>query len=236
MKNILILHGWGSSKKKWQKVKEILSGHGLKVVIPDFPGFGENPSSSQPWSVDDYVEWVRIFCEKENLSQFFLLGHSFGGRIAIKFAVKYPEKISGLILCGAPAIKDELEIKYLLAKALAKFFPKLSFLPFYQFFRKIFYKYFLRKTDYLKLEGIMKETYKKVIAEDLVLYLPQIKTKTLILWGKKDNFVSVKLAFLIEDKIPNSKLMIFPKVGHNLHSEAPEKLSETLLKFLENKL
>lgn len=234
MTTLIILHGWGSSSQKWQGVQEILSNQeGIRVIVPDLPGFGENPPPQNPWSVNDYLEWVRSFCEKENLSQFFLLGHSFGGRIAIKFAVKYPERISGLILCGAPAIKDKLNIKLLSARALAKFSSKFSFIPFYNFFRKSFYKYFLRKTDYIQLEGgIMKETFKKVIAEDLASYLPQIKSKTLILWGEKDDFVSVKLASLIKDRISNSKLIIFPKVGHSPHLEIPDKFSGVILKFL----
>ena len=231
MSTILILHGWGSCAKRWQKVKEILTEQGLKVIVPDLPGFGENPSPSQPWSVDDYMEWVKKF--SQGFSPFFLLGHSFGARIAIKFAVKYPEKISGLILCGAPAIKDKLNIKHITIRALAKFSSKFSFFPFYQFFRKIFYKYILRKTDYLKTQGIMKETFKKVIAEDSLPYLCQIKTKTLIIWGEKDDYVSVKLAPIIKNKIPNSDLKIFPEIGHSPHIECPEKLCEIILDFLK---
>ena len=229
---ILILHGWGSCAKRWQKVKEILTKQSLKVVVPDLPGFGDNPSPSKPWSVDDYVEWVKKFSSGIN-KPFFLLGHSFGGRIAIKFAAKYPEKIQGLILCGVPAIKDKLNIKYITVRALSKFSSKFSFLPFYQFFRKIFYQYILGKTDYLKTQGIMKETYKKVITEDSLPYLSQIKTKTLIIWGEKDDYVSVKLAPLIKDKILNSGLEILRNIGHSPHIEAPEKLCKIILDFLK---
>ncbi len=241
MPTILILHGWGSCAKRWQKVKEILTKQGLKVIVPDLPGFGDNPSPSQPWSIDDYVEWVKNFSSGFD-KPLFLLGHSFGGRIAIKFSAKYPEKISGLILCGAPAIKDKLNIKHITVRALAKFSSKFSFLPFYQFFRKnflfsffrkIFYKYILGKTDYLKAQGIMKETFKKIIAEDSLPYLSQIKTKTLIIWGEKDNYVSVKLAPIIKAQISNSDLKILPKIGHSPHIECPEKLCEIILDFLK---
>jgi len=234
MATLLILHGWGSCAERWEKVKKILVQQGLKVIIPNLPGFGKAQPPSQPWSVDDYVEWVKELSEKNNLSQFFLLGHSFGGRIAIKFAIKYPQKISGLILSGVPAIKEKLNIKLHTARALAKFSSRFSFLPFYNFFRKIFYQYLLRNTDYLQVEGMMKETYKRIIAEDLSPYLSQIKLKTLILWGERDDFVSAKLAPLIKDKIPNSKLIIFPKLRHSLHREIPENLAEIIIKFLQD--
>ncbi len=228
MATILILHGWGSSQKKWDKVKEILIQQGIKVLLPDLPGFGENPPPKVPWGVDDYVEWVKNY--SKNFAPFFLLGHSFGGRLAIKFALKYPEKILGLILAGVPAIKSKRPSN--LANFVIKILSKFSFLPFYQFLRKIFYLYFLRKTDYFQINGVMKETFKKIIGEDLSSHLPLIKTKTLILWGEKDDYVPKRVAFLIKEKIPDSKLMIFPGVKHSPYSEIPEKLAETIIEFL----
>ncbi len=227
MPTILILHGWGSCAKKWHEVKEILTARGLKVIVPDLPGFGENPAPTNPWAVDDYVEWVKKF--SQDFAPFFLLGHSFGGRLAVQFAAKYPEKILGLILSGAPAIKKEAAVKNFTVKILSKF----SFIPFYQFFRKIFYKYLLKKTDYILLQGAMKETFKKIVSEDLSSYLPQIKAKTLLLWGDEDDYVPVKLAYLIKEKIPDSKLIIFPEVKHSPHLEIPEKLSEILANFIQ---
>ncbi|MAF43529.1 MAG: hypothetical protein CMI54_05095 [Parcubacteria group bacterium] len=229
MPTLLILHGWGSSSKKWQKVRKILTSQGLNVLVPDLPGFGNASLPSKPWSVNDYVEWIREFSEKENLSQFFLLGHSFGGRIAIKFSVKYPEKVSGLILSGVPAIRKKMETEENLAGILSK----LSFIPGYQFLRKLFYKYILRKTDYIKLKGVMKETFKKIVAEDLAVYLPQIKAKTLILWGDKDDYVPVKTASLIKERVINSEMIIFPGSGHSLQKEIPDKLSESMLNFIK---
>lgn len=230
MARILILHGWGSSAKKWARVKEILTKSGCEVIVPDLPGFGENPPPKEPWAVDDYVEWVKNY--SKNFAPFFLLGHSFGGRLAIKFAAKYPENVLGLILSGVPAIKSKRQskVKNFVVKILSKF----SFLPFYQFLRKNFYIYFLRKTDYIRLKGeVITETFKKIIGEDLSPYLPQIKTKTLILWGEKDDYVPVKMAGLIKDRILASDLIIFPNVKHTPYLEIPEKLAETILNFIK---
>lgn len=256
MKRILILHGWGSSQKKWAKVKEILIQRGIEVFVPDLPGFGENPPPNRSWSVDDYVEWVKNYCEDFVLQKFrlrrnfcktgeisernfahvppfFLLGHSFGGRIAIKFAQKYPENILGLILLAVPAIKSRKQSS--VKNFVIKIFARFSFLPFYRFFRKIFYLYFLRKTDYIRLKGeAIRGTFRKIIDEDLSNYLPQIKTKTLILWGEKDDYVSVKIAGLIKGQIPDSKLIIFPDVKHSPYLEIPEKLAETIVNFLKS--
>lgn len=111
--NILVLHGWGGSSKSWLKVKELLEQKGSKVFVPDLPGFGEEPEPPKPWSGIDYLDWVKKYSEKEGLSQFFLLGHSFGGGLSISFASLYPEKILGLILVDSARVgmKKNLSIR-----------------------------------------------------------------------------------------------------------------------------
>ncbi|MDP2864579.1 MAG: alpha/beta hydrolase [bacterium] len=227
MNNILILHGWGSRAKNWSRVKELLENQGYKVFVPDLPGFGENSPLSRAWAIDDYVEWVSDFCEKNNLSQFFLLGHSFGGGLAIKYTLKYPEKIKKLFLV-APAIRRKKTFKKEILKKLSVFFPKLSFL------RKIFYRLLFLKSDYPYVQGgIMKETYLRVIKEDLSDNLSNISISTVIIWGEKDNVTPLKDAYLINKEIKGSKLEIIKGGRHVPNMETPEILAEKIKEFLK---
>jgi len=228
-KTLIILHGWGSSKEKWEKVKEILEKKGVKVFVPDLPGFKEE--LEQVWRLDDFVGWVENFIEKHRISVFFLLGHSFGGRVAIKFAFKHPEKLKGLILVSAAGLRPK-SIWLSLIASISSFFKIFSFLPGYETLRKIFYKFILRKTDYFKLKGKMKETFKEIIKEDLTPYLSQIKVPTLILWGEKDKITPLRDGLLMKEKIENSELKILPKVGHAPYLEIPERLSADIFNFL----
>ncbi len=221
---VLILHGWDSSIKSWLKVQQLLAEKGFKVIVLDLPGFGKSMIPLRPWSVEDYSNFVLKLVQKLELSNFFLFGHSFGGRIAIKFAAKYPDKLTGLILCGAPIGRSDVKSSSLILK-MAKFAKKFSFLPGFQSFRKIFYKYILKKTDYFELKGVMKETFKKIVSEDLSSFLTEIRIETLLLWGEKDEIEVVKIL--------NSELIIFPRIGHNPHLEIPEKLVETIEDFLK---
>lgn len=233
MPTILILHGWGSSAKRWSKVKEILTEKGLKVIIPDLPGFGENPPPPNPWSVDNYVEWVKKF--SQNFAPFFLAGHSFGGRVAIKFAIQYPEKIKSLILCSSAGIRPNPGFKTIIIFWLAKIgnaiFTSKILARFKDGARNLFY-IFLRHHDYVKADGAMKETIKKVLDEDLLNDLSKIKVKTLLIWGERDKLVPLKYAQVFKEKIENSELEIIPKIGHSPHLEVPEKLSEILVNFI----
>jgi len=227
MKKLVILHGWQSSKEKWQKVKEAFEKEELEIIAPDLPGFKKANQLKLPWNLDNYVNWLKDFCDRFP-EPFFLLGHSFGGRIAIKFAVKYPEKLKGLILVSAAGIRKG---KPLISK-IVPLFKKFSFLPGYYFFRKVFYKFVLRKTDYLEAKGTMKETFKKVIAEDLTSYLSKIKIPTLILWGQKDKITPLNNAYLMNKEIPVSTLEIIPGAGHEINLTHPEELVKFIRDFI----
>lgn len=234
---VLILHGWGGSSVSWLLVQKILTEKGFKVIIPDFPGFGKSTTPQKPWTVDDYVRWFKDFIEEMKIREpFFLLGHSFGGRVAIKFAVDYQEKIKSLILCSSAGIKPDKNFKikmfYFFGRVGDYLFSKGPFLKFKDRARDAFYQ-IIRQKDYLKVKGTMRETIKKILAEDLFGYLAQIKTETLILWGKTDKIVPVKYAYLMKEKISNSKLIILPKIGHSPHLETPEKFTKEILQFIK---
>lgn len=221
MNPILILHGWGSCAKNWGKVKELLEKGGFQVFVPDLPGFGQNPSPATAWNIDNYVEWVKDFTEKNNLGQFFLLGHSFGGSVAAKYSLRYPEDINKLFLAASAGIRKKTREK--------DFFKKVS--PLFRSFsllKMIFYRFFV-KSDYQYTLGTMRETYLNVINEDISALFSQIKVPTVIIWGKKDDITPISDAYFINKEIKNSQLEILPGIGHRIRVEAPELLLEKII-------
>ncbi|MFH1462453.1 MAG: alpha/beta hydrolase [bacterium] len=232
---VLILHGWGGSSDSWVKVQEILAGQGYKVICPDLPGFGRTVPPSSPWSVKDYTDFIVDFLKELEVDRFFLFGHSFGGRISIKFASQYPERLKSLILCDSAGIKPKLghktNIIYWIAKIGNALFSPKHLARLKDTARNIFYV-FLRNKDYVRANGVMKETIKKVLDEDLLPNLSKINTKTLIVWGEIDRMVPLKYAYIFKENIKDSRLEVLPKIGHSPHLEVSEKLSEIVLKFL----
>lgn len=233
---ILILHGWGGSSDSWLEVQRLLAEKGYLVLVPDFSGFGKSPTPSEPWSIKEYTEVILKFTEKLKLNRFFLLGHSFGGRVAIRFSSQYPEKIEKLILCNSAGIKPKPGLKtrliFLLAKLGNALLSPKPLVRLKDHLQNLFYL-FLRKKDYAKAEGMMKEILKKVLAEDLSADLPKIKTETLIVWGQIDKMVPVKYAQIFKKQIKEAKLEIIPKIGHSPHLETPVKLVNLILQFLK---
>lgn len=233
---LLILHGWGNSSDAWIAIQKILAKREFKVIVPDLPGFGKSKTPKKSWNVDDYVWWLQSFIEKAKIRKpLFILGHSFGGRIAIKFSVKYPEKIKSQVLLGSAGIKSNLNFKqkviFLLAKIGNYLFSKKTLVEFGNIARNIFYK-IIREKDYVKLNETMKGTIKKILNEDLLGSLPNIKTKTLLVWGQQDKMIPIKHAYLMKEKIPNSKLIILPDSGHSPQRDNPKRLAQIIIRFL----
>lgn len=231
-KPLVILHGWPSSSEKWVAMAEELATHNFQVIVPDLPGFGQSATPEKPWSQSDYVNWLHEFAETlpELKQEFYLLGHSFGGSLAARFAIKYNQRLSKLILVAASCIRKRTLTKTTSSR-IAKIVKKFAFIPYYNLARKAFYKFIIKKSDYASTEGIMKETYLRVISDDSSQKLYFIKVPTVIIWGDKDTSTPLEDGQFIHKKIQNSKLVVINGAGHSLQLEAPKVLLE---KVVEN--
>lgn len=234
---ILLLHGWGGSSDSWLEVGEYLVKKDYLVIIPDLPGFGKSSNLDRAWNIQDYSDFVFDFVQKIKLDSFFLLGHSFGGRISIKFSGQHADKLKSLILCDAAGIRIDPDFKTKTILAATRvgnvLFSHRLLAVVKERLRNIFY-FLLRNKDYVKADGVMRETIKKALGEDLLSELPNIKTKTLIIWGEADQLVPLKCAYVFNKKIAESQLNIMPKIGHSPHLEAPEQLAKIIVSFLRS--
>ena len=238
-KDIVIIHGWGSSIKSFGEFAKFLIDKGHQVHIFDLPGFGEAPAPENPWSVADYANFVLHFSQSQGLDNFYLFGHSFGGRIAIKFAALHQEKLAGLILCDSAGVTPRSGFKTGISFIISQLGSAIFSLPLLRWLREparhMLY-FVLRAGDYYHLETeAMRETFKKVINEDLTSYLSQIKAPTLIVWGRKDKETPISDAHKIHEHISGSRLEILEGVGHSPHLETPERLGEIVDKFIRLK-
>ena len=167
---IFILHGWGRGSDSWAEVQEKLAEAGYKVIVPDLPGFGKTSPPETIWGVKEYADFAMEFIKKLGADTFFLLGHSFGGQVAVKFAASYPEKLEKLILCAPAAIRKEPGLKEVFITYVAKMGNfVLFFIPIEglrQFARNVFAR-IIGRSDYLQAPGIMRKVMQKVIREDL---------------------------------------------------------------------
>jgi len=231
-KPFLILHGWGSKSDRWVALGELVARKNIRVIVPDLPGFGDSQEPESAWNLDNYVDWVQEFTQTipELKNEFYLLGHSFGGAICVKYAIKYAQRVEKVFLFGAAVIRKKTIKKQVLSK-ISPVVKMFAFLPFYDLGKRAFYKFVIGGSDYLRVDGVMKQTFLKAISEDLSQKLLFIKIPTVIIWGNKDDTTLVEDAYYMNKKIDNSKLVIIEGGDHDLEQKMPETLSE---KILEN--
>lgn len=238
-KPVLILHGWGGKSDSWISVGELLAESGFKAIIPDLPGFGKSEEPKTSWTVDDYFKFAEKFTAILGLEKFHLLGHSFGGGLSLMYAARNREKVQSLTLCDSAVIrKERLSFRQAAAKKMAlakKVFVKLPFfatiLPLGQ---KIVYK-IAGVQDYRLATPVMKETFNKIIAQDLQKYAALVAIPVLIVWGEKDKTTPVEDAYTLQHLMPGSSLKIVENAAHNPHRQNPEKLVKIIVDFIKTK-
>ena len=232
---ILILHGWPSSSNSWKTVQDDLVHAGFRVVVPDLPGFGKTPEPPHAWGVVDYMEFVRSFKDELGLHPRALVGHSFGGRIAIFYAMRYAHDLPALVLIDAAGVFRHARTRIKLFVGVTKIGDYIMRFPFLRFLRPLvralLYR-IARRRDYVATNGVMRETFKRVIGESMRPHLPHITAPTLILWGGKDRLTPLSDARIINDEIPISTLKVFPRAGHSINLEFPHKVARHIALFL----
>lgn len=233
--NVLLLHGWGGSIQVMMPIVNILKNK-FRVVTLDLPGFGESDTPSKAWDSYDYAEFIKKFIENIGLNDIILFGHSHGGRISIILSSKY-NFIKKLLLIDSSGIIPKRKLMYHIKVKSFKLLKKV-----YMLFSRgksseekleKFYKKF-GSVDYKESNGIMRQTMVKVINDNLVDLLPSIKVPTLLLWGENDEDTPLYMGKMMEEKIPDSGLIIFKNAGHYSYVDCYEQFKAVVLTFLKN--
>ncbi len=235
-RTILILHGWGSHSGRWQPDIALLGRAGYDVVVPDLPGFGESPPPPAAWGVDDYAAAMRAFLRHFDIHPFLIIGHSFGGRVAIRLLLHHPEAARGLVLCASSGLKHPRTLKQRLANLAAKaggaLFSIKPLTGLQDLARRALYRG-IGEHDYYRTAGVMRETFLRVIEEDIAPGLDRLSHPTLIVWGDQDRVTPLSDAHRFHRLIPNARLEIIPGAGHRLPYEQPEIFCKLVTTFAD---
>ena len=238
---LLCLHGWGGSKESFTELRAALEGEDMTILTPDMPGFGAEPEPERPWSVDDYADWVEQWLSKQlttyhlPLTTFQLLGHSHGGRIAIKLAARSSAstshlRIEHLYLCAAAGIRRK-SFKRSIGALFASIGRVIFSLPVLKSLkapaRTLLYK-LLREHDYERASPVMRATFAKVTEEDLTPLLSSIHIPTDIFWGEEDTMTPLKDGMLMHERITGSVLHTFTGTRHRVHRDRAMEIASII--------
>ena len=168
-----------------------------RVTAIDFLGFGHTMALTKPFSVDDYAQWLKDVMLKLRIKKPHVIAHSFGVRVAVKAAAKNQGVFDKMLLTGPAGIILKRGVKYRLrVKA-------------YRFVKRFAPKFAERKfgsAEYRTLSPIMKESYKKIVNEDLRTFARQVQNQVLIVQGKADLTTTEQEAQTYLQSFPNARL------------------------------
>ena len=217
---VLLLHGWGCSIRHFAPVTEDLRKDRLVTVI-DFPAHGESSDPPEPWGVSDFTELTRELIGKLSIAPADIIAHSFGARVAIDLAARYPALVSRMVLTGAAGIRKpqtpeqkKKSEQYQRKKAILN---KLGMLPGLKGPMEKLLEAERQKhgsPDYLALSPQMRQTFVKIVNEDLSDRLPKIQASTLLVFGEKDTETPLWMGQKMEKEIPDAGLVVFENGDH----------------------
>ncbi|MFH1610541.1 MAG: alpha/beta hydrolase [Patescibacteria group bacterium] len=215
----VFLHGWQSSSLVFKNILDSLENY----IAIDLPGFGKSEKPDSNWGLNNYADFLYKFLEKLEITNPILIGHSFGGSIAIKFCLN-KHRVKKIFLIDSAGIRQK-SIKTSLLKVISKIFKVFFYLPGLNLVKNKVRRKFYQKidaTDYIE-SGDMKAIYQRIIKEDLTQELKKIKSKVIIIWGAEDKETPLRDADLFNNFINNSELFIIKNAGHFPFLDQPEE-------------
>ena len=199
--DVVLLHGWGQNIAMMRPIGDHLCDK-FRVTIIDFPGFGESLEPSSAWTITDYANMLEKFFLELKIKKPIIIGHSFGGRVAIRYSANNP--IQKLVLFGSPCIRHEQELSF-----SVKLLKKIKTLPGLNEFGEYMKKY-IGSRDYKAASPIMRQILVNVVNEDLSNYAKKIEEPTLLIWGEMDAEAPVDDARELEKIMIDAGLIILP--------------------------
>lgn len=208
---IVLLHGWGQNIQMMDMVGRPFKDK-YQIIALDLPGFGKSKEPDSFWCANDYATFLHNFLENLNIKNPVLIGHSFGGRVAICYASRY--KTKKVVLFSSP-FRPSKSKKTMFKVKVYKFIKKIKFLK--PIIEKLKNKW--GSTDYKNASEILRGSLVKIVNEDLTENAKKILAPTLLIYGDCDKTVPIKEAQVLSNLIKDAGLIKYPGLGHYAYLE-----------------
>ena len=232
---LVALHGFGvTGYRTFRRVAPQLEEAGLAVYAPDLLGFGGSEKPEKGYSLHQYAALTRSFAETLGLERPFLLGHSFGGKVAAAAVALYPERFGGLILVNPGGFS-----------VLAPWLPLVADAPgvAWLFQQKWFVRRVLPRTplgsvfpdqasirQFLRWRGAHRAL--DLDHAGVRPALRRLRLPTLLLWGNDDPILPASTVRRLLRDLPHADIRRIPDAGHAPTKDQPEAFADAVSAFL----
>lgn len=245
---LICIHGAGPGATGWSNFKGSvgdLSKH-FRTLLIDMPQYGKSDKPVIKVSRQSYLaNSIRDFMDGLGIKKAHFIGNSMGGQAALKLAIDYPEKVDRLVIIGSGAIKAGSIFQPMPLEAIrniSNYYKGEGPTPgkMREVLESLVYDR-SKITDDLVQERFeasndpeLVELFGKQPAgpqDDLYADLPNLKAKTLIVWGQDDRAGALDVGLLMLRRLPDARMHIFSKCGHWAHVEHRDEFNRLVLQF-----
>jgi pimeloyl-ACP methyl ester carboxylesterase len=208
---VLALHGWARSHRDFDAVLAPPGAPALPAVALDLPGFGVSPPPAEAWGAAAYAEAVAPVLDDMGVPV-VVLGHSFGGRVALHLATQRPDAVRALVLTGVPLLhpldrRARVAVGYKLVRRLHRM--------------RVVSDRALEaarqrhgSADYKAAQGIMRQVHVRAVNETYEAQLDAARCPVHLVWGADDTVVPLEVAQRAVARLARGDLVTYPGVGH----------------------
>lgn len=234
----VFLHGWGHSLLNFKPIAKMLGHYDCYLI--DLPGFGKSPVPDTVMSISEYSSIIANFIKeiKNKDDKIIIIGHSFGGRVAIDLGANYSTLIDKIVIIAGAGLKKKVHIykkipvwslqkmHLIISKIFSLFGGNLESTYIY---KKIFNK--IASDDYKNTKAVMREIIKKTIKTPSLPVAKKITIPTILIYGEKDKTTPPMFGKILNNAIVGSKLFILPTFTHNsILTDGKFQVSSIILK------
>lgn len=230
---MLALHGWGRSHADFDTALADLvqSRADIGSIAVDLPGFGASPAPPTAGGAAAYADLIEPVLG-DCAARVVVVGHSFGGRIAVELAVRRSDRVASLVLCGVPLLRradrpaTKSALRYRLARGLHRrgLFGDEAMERMRQRFGS---------ADYRSATGVMRGVLVAVVNETYETQLGDVSQPAELVWGRDDDSAPVDVARRACGILADARLTVLDGVGHFVPTEAAPSLTDAISRRLD---
>lgn len=221
---VIALHGWRRTHADFAELLE-----GMDAIAVDLPGFGSSPEPPVAWGAGEYADALAAVAETFDTPP-VILGHSFGGRVAVCLAAARPELAKALVLSGVPLLRRAgAPRKAKMSIRIARQLHKLGLVSGARMEE-------LRRrhgsADYRAATGVMRDTFVRLVNETYEDEMRALQCPVELVWGDDDTEAPLELAQRSLSIIPKANLVVVPGAGHLTPRSATAELRAAIERHL----
>jgi pimeloyl-ACP methyl ester carboxylesterase len=221
------LHGWARDRSDL-----VAALTGFDALNVDLPGFGSSPPPAAATGASGYARVLAEALDGAGTGPVVLIGHSFGGRVAVALAAARPDLVRALVLTGVPLLRPEGPArKPKLSVRLARALHRRGLVNDARL-EALRQKH--GSDDYRRATGVMRDVLVTVVNESYEDELRALTCPVALVWGEDDTAAPLAIAQRAQSILAEGILVTLPGVGHDVPRHHPEVLHDAAARWLQS--